>query len=345
MGTSREVAVYDKPDFRPAVWRVRRAERAVSDKGFVPAAVWRVLRADAEGDAGVARIAAAQRGVVHRSQLAEAGLSKHAVGRRARTGRLFVVFRGVYSVGQPALEPLALETAALLYVGSDAVVSHGSAIKLWKLPGCSEDVHITVFGRNPGRAAGIRIHRVKALDLRDVRIQHGIPVTAPARTLIDFAARETMTRVEKALAEARALELVTDDELEAAMERCPGRVGVGTVRAVLAAERGPAILRSDAERRMRRLIDAADLPVPEFNAPLLGFEVDVLWRHARLIVEVGAWRFHGGRRSFESDRRRDQVLVAAGYRVIRVTWRQLTEEPFALVARIAQALALAAMAC
>ena len=42
--------------------------------------------------------------------------------------------------------------------------------------------------------------------------------------------------------------------------------------------------------------------------------------------------------AFERDRKRDQRLVAAGFRVIRVTWRQLVGEPLALIARIAQAL-------
>jgi very-short-patch-repair endonuclease len=66
--------------------------------------------------------------------------------------------------------------------------------------------------------------------------------------------------------------------------------------------------------------------------------VEFLWRAERLVLEVDGHRFHGHRRAFERDRRRDQALVASGYRVIRVTWRQLVDEPLALVARIAQAL-------
>jgi very-short-patch-repair endonuclease len=70
-----------------------------------------------------------------------------------------------------------------------------------------------------------------------------------------------------------------------------------------------------------------------------GHEVDAIWRSRRLIVEFDGYATHGTRRSFEEDRRRDQQLVVKGYRVIRVTWRQLTREPEAVVATLATALA------
>ncbi len=63
-----------------------------------------------------------------------------------------------------------------------------------------------------------------------------------------------------------------------------------------------------------------------------------MWAAQRLVVEVDGFRFHGHRAAFERDRRRDATLVAAGYRVIRVTWRQITEEPLAVVASLGQAL-------
>ena len=88
-----------------------------------------------------------------------------------------------------------------------------------------------------------------------------------------------------------------------------------------------------------KLIRAAELPPPEVNARVGGFEVDFLWREQRLVVEVDGFRYHSSRAAFERDRRRDAALAAAGYRVIRVTWRQLVEGPEAVVARIAAALA------
>ena len=53
---------------------------------------------------------------------------------------------------------------------------------------------------------------------------------------------------------------------------------------------------------------------------------------------MDGYRFHSSRSAFERDRRRDAELGAAGFRVIRVTWQQLVEEPIAVIARIARAL-------
>ena len=60
----------------------------------------------------------------------------------------------------------------------------------------------------------------------------------------------------------------------------------------------------------------------------------------KLAIESDGYEFHRGRQAFEDDRRRGQVLTAAGYTVIRVTWRQLVQEPLAVVARLASALSL-----
>jgi very-short-patch-repair endonuclease len=97
--------------------------------------------------------------------------------------------------------------------------------------------------------------------------------------------------------------------------------------------------RSRAERLMRTLCRQADLQQPGVNVQLNGFLVDFYWPDHRLIVEVDGYRTHGNRQAFESDRRRDQVHVAAGFVVIRITMWQLENEPMAVIARIAQALA------
>ena len=107
----------------------------------------------------------------------------------------------------------------------------------------------------------------------------------------------------------------------------------------MAIQTDPNLTRSEAERRALDLIRAARLPPPETNVRVCGHEVDFLWRRQRLIVEVDGYAFHSSRRSFERDRRKDQALGAQGYRVIRVTWRQLTEEPEVVVATLAAALA------
>lgn len=132
--------------------------------------------------------------------------------------------------------------------------------------------------------------------------------------------------------------MVTQREILTAIDRAPGRTGVGVLRQILARTSGPALTRSTAERRLLKLIREAQLPHPLTNSRTKGYELDFLWPEQRLVVEVDGRRFHGHRAAFERDRRRDATLVAAGYRVIRVTWRQITEEPLAVVASLAQAL-------
>ena len=56
------------------------------------------------------------------------------------------------------------------------------------------------------------------------------------------------------------------------------------------------------------------------------------------MIEVDGYRFHGHRGAFERDRRKTLALAAAGYRVIRITWRQLVHEPLFVAVQLARAL-------
>jgi very-short-patch-repair endonuclease len=134
--------------------------------------------------------------------------------------------------------------------------------------------------------------------------------------------------------------LVRRRDLLDQLERNRGRAGTRALREILEVPGGPAPTRSEAERRLLRLVRSAGLPRPLVNTRVASLEVDVLWRDQRLVVEVDGFRFRSSRASFERDRERDAVLAASGYTVLRVTWRQLVNEPEAVVARIAGALAV-----
>lgn len=163
---------------------------------------------------------------------------------------------------------------------------------------------------------------------------------ASTRALLDFAAEADPGELEAAIAEGCALERVSESELVAAADRVPKRAGVAALRAELRREGGPQWTRSEAERRMLRLVREARLPRPVTNRRVEGWPADFLWQHQRLIVEVDGYRFHSHRAAFERDRKRDAAHVLAGYRVIRVTWHQLCEEPVAVAVTIARALEL-----
>jgi very-short-patch-repair endonuclease len=291
-------------------------------------------------DGVIRALAARQHGVVERGQLLEAGVAPHAVAYRVAKGRLHVLYRGVYRVG-PLAAPLEREMAGVLACGVTAVLSHHSAGAAWTLlsrgPGA---VPVEVSGQGGYRAPDgwLRLHRVVPFAADETTTFERIPITTPARTLVDLAGSLDVWELERAVARADRQKLVTIEALDALLARYPGRAGCRALRAVLGRNGGSLLTRSDAEARFVGLMREAVLPPPEANVAVEGFEVDFVWRAARLVVEVDGFEYHSSRSAFERDRRRDAVLAASGFRVIRVTWRQLTSEPKALVARVARAL-------
>jgi very-short-patch-repair endonuclease len=253
------------------------------------------------------------------------------------------MYRGVYLIGHPIPLPGARELGAVLACGDRAIVSHRSAAALWGLARRSVDaVDITVVQRGCRSRDGLRVHRVEELTAPDCGLSSGIPVTSPARTVIDYAATATATEVERAIAEAFANKLTDEPQILAAVDRVPNRAGVALVRAILGQPGGPKRTRSGGEQAMLRLIRACKLPVPLVNQQVAGWNADFLWPDARLIVEVDGYPYHAHRQAFERDHRRDIAHKNAGYEVLRFTWRQLDEEPFLVAAAIVRALALRA---
>ena len=295
-------------------------------------------------EAAIGELGARQDSVVTSDQLAELGLGRGAIAHRLAIRRWQRLHNGVYLMGPAPPTPMARARAAIFACGDGAVISHRTAAVLHDLIPADEaaEVHVTVAGRNPGSRKGVIIHRVAELPADERAIRHGLPVTSPARTVCDVASIADRRETERILSEGRFRGVVRDRDLLRAVDRVPTRRGSSVVRALLHAETESGYTRSEAERRMLRLTHAAGLPRPKLNEPLLGYVVDFLWPAERLVVEVDGFGAHGHRQKFESDRRRDQQLVAAGYRVIRVTWLQLRDQPIAVIASIAQALALAA---
>ena len=290
----------------------------------------------------IAAIAEAQRGRAARRQLLSAGISSSAIGRMIDRGRLHPVHPGVYTVGHDAPVPLGDETAALLACGEHAVLSHHSAAALWGLiPEGDGSIHVTIRDRHGPRPDGVTVHRTNSLTRGEVRIVEDLPVTSPARTLTDIASEVDDRTFERAVNEALVQRLVSERELGKAAAARRGRPGGRTLAALLGRQREPSITRSEAERRLRGLLRAAQLPEPSANARVHGFEVDFYWPQLGVVVEVQGYKFHSGRAAFERDTRKAAKLAAAGLTVLYVTWRQMEEEPYAVVARVAQALAWA----
>jgi very-short-patch-repair endonuclease len=275
------------------------------------------MRRQLATDRSIASLAGAQHGVVSRAQLRCLGLSVAAVDHRVRAGRLHVIHRGVYAVGHAVLGVEGRWMAAVLACGADAVLSHGSAAAAWELQQVgSGAIHVTIPAA-PGRARrrGVRLHRSRVLRPADTTVHRGIPITTPARTLIDLSRRLGGRQLEHAIDLADQRGLVDFRDLEAANS--------AALNAVLRRYR-TASTRSELEERFLRLCDDHGIPRPETNVRIEGLEVDFVWRDRRLIVEVDGYAYHRSPSAFEADRERDVTLSVAGWQVLRFTWAQIT---------------------
>ena len=280
----------------------------------------------------LARLAGRQHGVVSRAQLLAAGLTRHEIEHRIAVGALLPIHRGVYAVGHTALSHRSYLQAALLASGPGSALSFLTAAVLWELLTHREGpIHITRAGPRRDGRKGIVLHRAGRIETTE---RCGLPVTTPHQTLLDLAATASDRDLKRATTEAQVRRLIDPATLLAG---AAGRPGASRLRDLLTQD--PQRTRSVAEDRLLALIAKAGLPRPLTNARVAGHEVDVLWPRERLIVEMDGYAYHGNRLAFEHDRRRDAELAAAGYRVIRVTWRQLTREPEAVLVRLAQAIA------
>ncbi len=273
------------------------------------------------------------------------GWTPSEIKTRVRRGEWHRRHRGVLILGDPGLLPLADAAAALLAVGKRGVLSHRTAAALWELcdPPSDGVVDVSVIATSARPRDGVRIHLISPLDAKDRRERSGLRVTSPARTVIDFATEVASRELEHATGESVARRLMNDEQLTDALDRAPANhPGAARLRARMNDD--PALLlhtQSVAERIAYPLILKAGLPRPRLNQYVEGLKVDLHWPQHKLIVEVDGFQFHSSRQAFEEDRRRDQILTAAGYTVIRITWLQLTDEPYRVIAAIAQALALA----
>jgi very-short-patch-repair endonuclease len=277
----------------------------------------------------VADLATRQYGVVSRRELLEAGLGTRAIEHRIAAGRLHKLHRGVYAVGHRVLSREGRWMAAVLAGGESAVLSHRSAAALWEIrPTSSRPPEITA----PGEVARRELHSHRArLGDDEATIHRGIPVTTPARTLLDLAGIVPRHQLERAAEQAEVLHLADLTSLDALFQRYPRRKGVRVLRAVVESGRPTKLTRSELEARFLVFLDRHELPTPRVNArvPAGGrrLEVDCVWPNERVAVELDGHAWHSSRAAFERDRARDRALQAAGWRVVRITWRQVRDEP------------------
>jgi hypothetical protein len=272
--------------------------------------------------------------VLTHEQLLRLGFSGDAIKHRVAVGRLHQVARGVYAVGRGSLTQNGHWMAAVLACGYEpgrgapsAVLSHSSAANLLGIGGePSDGIEVSARSSADRRRPGIRVHRRPGLRDEDVGFFERIPVTSPARTIVDMAARLPRIEVERMVDEADRLDLIHPPELREALDGHAGQPGVARLRGWLD-RRTFRLTRSKLERWFLPLAVRAGLPVPETKAWVNGFEVDFHWPQLRLVVETDSLRHHRTPGQQTRDHERDQAHTAAGYTCLRFTHEQVRYEP------------------
>jgi hypothetical protein len=262
------------------------------------------------------------------------GLSERAIHQREATGRLHRIHQRVYSLTPGVMTERGKFMAAVLACGPDAVLSHRTAAYLWGLVDSWEaPIDVTAPNRRGRSPDGVAAHRDGSLQPIDKTTLYGIPCTTVARTILDFAGIEPEWSVRKAVAEAEVLQVLNKPQLRALLSRSRRRRGVARLRLILD-EIHPQTkrTRSELERMFLTLCERGKVPEPEVNVWLSTpdgkrYQADFLWREQRRIIEADSRRFHDTDSAFVSDRKRQQQLELAGWRVARCTWEEVEREP------------------
>jgi hypothetical protein len=276
----------------------------------------------------IGRLASRQWGVLSLPQLRRLGISEPGVRRLVARGYLVRLYPAVYAVGH---EPLRIEgrlLAAQFHAGEDSALSHTTAAWWWRLiDAVPTAIHVSTLHR-PTLAKDLKIHRPRHVEA--VR-ERGLAVTTVDRTLIDVASMRNPMTLRSALAQADHRNLL--DPLSLTAQLRSGQPGGRALRQALATHL-PELATTDSELEIRflLLVEDAGLPIPQTNVYVQGLKVDAFWREQRLVVELDGHATHANAPANEVDRARELTLRAAGYRVVRYTWQQVTRHPKEVVA-------------
>lgn len=272
-------------------------------------------------------VGSVQDSVIARSQLLELGFSGSAVQRRIDAGLLWPVLKGVYAIGRRDLGERGWWMAGLLACGKGSALSSWSAASCWDIAESQSGTpHICTLDRSKRSHGCLVVHRPRYLSSEDLAIHRGLPVTSVARTLLDVASEASDARLRAYLDRAETLRIFDRAEFDDLLARAGGHRGrARLVRCMPTAE--PQVTRSELERLFVELCRRFSIPLPEMNAVVGGYEVDAYWPSAGLVVELDGFEFHGSRRSFESDRRRDLALGALGIETMRLSYTMVVDGP------------------
>jgi very-short-patch-repair endonuclease len=295
------------------------------------------LRTHHAADSRIADIALRQHGVYSRDQAIEAGFTRGMIDYRLKAGRWSIADSSVYrSASTPPSWEQRLMAACL---AGPAVASHRAAAVLWRFPMMSEGIiEVTALRHRRRRASDVVWHESYHLGEREMTVVDSIPSTKPNRTLLDLGVVLTSNLLEEVLDDGIRRNLLDIPTIWRRLEELGDlRPGAKRVRALLdshASSDRPS--ESVLETRFRQLLRGADVPVPtpQFEIRLESgrtARVDFAYPDLKVAVELDGAAYHSSQSAKQRDRRRENDLVALGWRVLRFTWGDLCDRASAVV--------------
>jgi hypothetical protein len=271
--------------------------------------------------------------VVTREELLAAGVTPEEIRQRLHSGALLREYRGVYRVGHRAPSMEARYMAAVKACGQGArLCGRAAAHLLAIIKGPPPPPEVTAPTER--RIEGIKTHRERNPLPRnnEATTWRGIPVTTPARTLVDLAAVLTDEELARACHEAGVRHGTTPAQVEAVLQRRTTSPGAGKLRAALHGD--IRVTLSKLEKRFLERLRQAELPLPVTNRPAGGRYVDCRWAEYRLTVELDSYTYHRSRHAWEQDRRREREAYARGDQFRRYTYGDVYDRPAEMLAEL-----------
>jgi uncharacterized protein YjiS (DUF1127 family) len=289
----------------------------------------------------VAAIAEEQLGVVSRHQLRDLGLSDTGIARGVARGNLYPVFHSVFGVGHGPLSVHARLLAATIACGRGSVVSHGTAAWLLGLRDLKPlDVNVIAPVESGRKISGVCRRFVPPPGPDEVAMKERVPTTDASRTIVDNAGILAPVALGDLIEEAAFRRALDIPRIDAILDGPPRRNARRLLRQLepwRRYKRGIHV-RSRMEAKLLPLLTQWALPIPETNAGLrVGgdrFEIDFLWREARVVVETDGGGSHDNPRAGARDSKRNRALIESGYRVRRIGWEELRDHSDVVMAEL-----------
>lgn len=293
-------------------------------------------------DAALMELAGRRGGICTRADLLAHGLSRGAIDRRIKIGLLEPLCRGVYGVAQLADGSTPLHRAAISVPQS--VIFREAAGHVLSFPTMPTRPAIPVDVVTPIRIGrhidGVRIHFTRRpLPDSDVIDVDGLPVTSPARTIVDLAAVVGPGRLRYIIQTQVRDNNPTPEALLACFDSVARRgvTGIARLRRILMDmfDDEPLPL-SALEERLSGLLRANGIAgfEPQFRPPWFDGRrgtVDFAHPELRIVLEADGRRWHQREQDMTNDRQRDRRAAAHGWVTVRVTWAEITQRPAAVI--------------